>query len=327
MNDDAPKNPKNQIDVNLSALNVDLRPLAELKGVFNNVINTIGRGCGRLYAPWKQVRWAKAEKRAALARADQTIELAKKAGELAAVVAANTQQPNQQNTDIFGRALNRFTDDLQRKQTNREAMANEMILALSDKSVLQDTEQEIEMDWVDDFFQIAENIGSYEIRAFWAKLLANEVAAPGSICRQTLHVLRSISAKTAERFSHFCRLSISQDNDVFVIHPHVFAFQNIGRLDNYGVQFEDLFDFESSGLIRSAETLMVNYATEPADLELIDLGGRSAEIQWAGNQVQLIKFTVAGREIRRALPLEPLETYANILRTGWEGKLRFNWRS
>jgi hypothetical protein len=325
MSDKRNKKSKTDITANFSAVTVDFGAIAELKGVFNNLINTISRGCGRLYAPWEQVRLAKAEKRVALERADQTIEIAKKARELAAVFDVNDRHLTHPDTDTLGRAVTRFTDDLQRKQTNREAIANEMILALSGKPALQDTEREIELDWVDDFFQIAENIGNSEIRAFWAKLLANEIATPGSICRQTLHVLRSISAKTAGRFSHFCRLSISQDNDVFVIHPHVLPFQTIGPLKDYGVEYADLFDFESSGLIRSAETLMVQFAGEPGNLELIDLGGRAAEIQWAGNQVHLIKFTVAGREIRSALPLEPLEAYADILQQNWEGKLRFNW--
>jgi hypothetical protein len=314
-----------EVTANFSAVNVDLGAIGELKGVLNNLINTIGRGCGRLYAPWEQVRLAKAEKQVALERANQTIEITKKLGELGNVVLATGEQLNQSADGVFGRALTRFTDDLERKQINREAVTHDMILALAGRPPPQDTETEIELDWVDDFFQIAENIGNPEIRAFWAKLLANEVAAPGSVCRQTLHILRSISPTTAERFSHFCRLSISQDSDVFVIHPHVFAFQNIGPLNDYGVRYEDLFDFESSGLIRSAETLMVNYASEPAELECIDLGGRSAEVQWAGNQIHLLKFTVAGREIRNALPLEPLAAYAEILRKNWEGKLKFRW--
>lgn len=313
------------ITANFSAVNVDLAPIAELRGVFQNLIDTVARGCGRLYAPWEMVRLAKAEKQVALERLDQAIAISKKLGDLATTARSTGATLGPPMQDLYERAVSRFSEDLARKQFNREAIANEMIFALSHRLPVEDTDSKIDPDWLDDFFQISENIGDQDVRDYWAKLLAKEVAQPGGVCRQTLQVLRSISTSTAEKFSHFCRLSILSEGDVFVIHPHVFPWQNIGPLSEYGVSYEDLFDFESSGLIRSAETLMVNYGGDPAEPETIEIAGRSAAIQFAGNQLNLLKFTVAGREIRNTLLLEPINSYCEVLRRNWEGKLKFQW--
>jgi Protein of unknown function (DUF2806) len=319
---------KSQTDLtaNFSAVNFDLGALGELKGVLNNLINTIGRGCGRLYAPLEQARLAKVENQVALERAEHTIEMIRKLGELAKVVATTGEQLGQQGNAILERALDRFVGDLERKQANREDMARDMMLALADRPPSQDTELVIELDWVDDFFQITENIGNPDIRAFWAKLLAKEVTKPGSICRQTLHVLRIVSPKVAQKFSHFCRTSMAADNSCFFYHPHVHAFQTGGPLNEFGISFDDLLDFESSGLIRSAETLMVSHGNEEEKWYEIDLGGKLAEVKWAGIQAHSIFFTIAGRDIRNALPLEPLEEYAEALRKSYGGKLAFRWK-
>lgn len=326
MSDSTETKSKNQIDVNLSAVNVDLSPLAELEGVFNNLINTIARGCGRLYAPWERMLNAKADRVVALGNADKEIELVKKFGELVdqiSAVAAKLQQPS---SEILMRAHSRFIDDIQRKQENREAVVVEMLNSLAARPPLQDTTVNMDADWVDDFFGIAENIGNSEIRAFWGKLLANEVTSPGTTSRQTLHVLRSISSKTAQKFSHFCRVSMVSEDSCFFLHPNVHAFQTGGLLTEFGITLDDLLDFESTGLIRSAETLMVSHGSVEGKRYVIDLGGKLAEVKWAGIQAHSIFFTIAGREIRNALQLEPLQIYADALVTKYGDGLAFRWK-
>jgi hypothetical protein len=109
---------------------------------------------------------------------------------------------------------------------------------------------------------LAENISGEEVRMFLARLLAKEVSHPGAISPLTLSVLTTITPRVAKRFEHFCRLSIRDGDDVFVIHPTVFTFQNIGPLDAFGVSYNDLYELESYGLLRSAETIMFNFAKD-----------------------------------------------------------------
>jgi len=314
------------VQIKFSGVDVDLAPLAELQGVFDNLIGTVARGCGRLYRPLEKVLNAKADRKVANEKIDQEIEIYRKVSDLRSAVSLQADNGHP-SASVTERALSRFADDLERKQRNRESVVEDAILLLAEQPPARDTSDKTDLDWVDEFFLLAENIGQPEIRGFWAKILATEIAAPGSVSRQTIQVLRLVSPQTAQRFSHFCRISMRTNSGVIVIHPSVFALQNIGPLTDYGVTYDDLFDFESAGLIRSAQTMMVNYADEPEPPERVDLGGRMAEISWPGNQIQMIRFTLPGTEIRNSLPLEPMQEYADVLTKYHGGRLKFQWAS
>ena len=145
-------------------------------------------------------------------------------------------------------------------------------------------------------------------------MLASEVNGPEASSPQTLQVLAILPGDVARRFQHFCRLSIDDGKDVYVIHPSVFMFQNIGPLKEYGVSYDDLFEFDDCRLLRSAKTQMLNYAENPeASPEMVDHAGREALLNLSGKQVQLLQFTSAGKEIRRLLSLSPVPPYTQVL--------------
>jgi hypothetical protein len=145
--------------------------------------------------------------------------------------------------------------------------------------------------------------------------LAKEIYQPGSISPLTLGAITKLSPRAAKAFEHFCRLSIKHSEDVFVIHPSVFAFQNIGPLDQFGVSFDDLYELEAYGLIRSAETIMYNYTVAPdAPPDQIEYGGQPALLNFSGLQLHQLRFSRVGREIRQLLHLTPLPNYTSALR-------------
>src|SRR5262249_20323523 len=129
-------------------------------------------------------------------------------------------------------------------------------------------------EWLTQFWEIAEKISTPEIQAFYGRILARNIQAPGATSPVTLGVLSTLTPQVATRFEHFCRLSIREGSNVYVIHPATFAFQNIGPLDDYGISYDDLFEFESYGLIRSAETLMTNHVAEPSLREGVESRAR-----------------------------------------------------
>jgi hypothetical protein len=118
----------------------------------------------------------------------------------------------------------------------------------------------------------------------------------------------------AIHFEHFCRLSIRDGRNVYVIHPATFVFQNIGPLDDYGISYDDLFEFESYSLIRSAETLMTNHTADPSDeVTPVEYAGRPAGIAFDKLQLHRIMFTRAGADIRNSLHLSPISEYTQAL--------------
>jgi hypothetical protein len=118
----------------------------------------------------------------------------------------------------------------------------------------------------------------------------------------------------ATRFAHFCRLSIREGNNVYVIHPATFAFQEIGPLDAYGISYDDLFEFESYGLICSAETLLTNTTADPpGEVTPVEYAGCQAGIAFDKLQLHRVMFTRVGTDIRNSLHLSPISEYTAVL--------------
>jgi Protein of unknown function (DUF2806) len=298
--------------IEVTGMKVNLAGIEKFKGVFNNLIKTFQRGIGRWYEPTGRVRDAKADRVVANERAQTFIDLTRKAGELAELqnklgINADALQNSQ-----GARALTYLFEDVLRKQENREKVIEAVAIELKNSPPKRDADAEIEDDWLTDFWNLAENISRDEVRLFLTRLLAKEVARPGTISPLTLRVLSTLTPHVAKRFEHFCRLSIRDGNDVFVIHPSVFPFQNIGPLDDFGVTYDDLYDLESFGLLRSAETIILNFAPNLNDAA-INYAGMDAKLNFSGIQMHQLKFTRAGAELRELLPLSPIPEYTRAL--------------
>jgi hypothetical protein len=293
----------------------NLKGIGELSGVLNNLINAISRGIGRAYEPFERYLQVRADRAIVNEKAQTLIDLAKKRAELAEIEKQLADSQKLPSDNRAERAFSRLVDETFRKQANRENVAEAAILELSHSKIASDTEKKVDDDWLTKFWNIAENISQDEVRRFLAQLLAKEVSSPGTISPLTLRVLETITPGVAKRFEYFCRLSINDHDEAFVIHPNVFPFQNVGPLDMFGISYEDLYELESFGLIRSAETIMLNYATDAnRNAADVDYAGSSAQLRYSGLQLHLLKFTRAGVELRNLLSLSEIPEYTNALK-------------
>lgn len=212
------------------------------------------------------------------------------------------------------RALNYFGSKIITEQENRESIASKFLHRLSDTPPTQEANKNIDEDWLTAFWRLAESKSSEDVQELMARLLCSEVYQPGSVSPGTLQVLSVMTSDLGKAFERLSKLSIDDGESVYVIHPNVFAFQNIGPLDEYGVSYEDLFELDGARLLRSAETLRVNYSSSESDeFEEVNYAGVKAAINLAGKQVHLLQFTKTGKELRRLIALEPVEKYTEAL--------------
>jgi hypothetical protein len=295
---------------NVGNINIDLRGIGELKGVLDNLFKSVARGMGRVYDPIDRVRSAKAGRLVKIEQAQTIIDLTKKAAEL--ILLQKTLSASGSPSD---QAMSYLLMDAIPKRQNSERILEAVAAEIKEEPPTKDTIEPIEDDWLTQYWTRAEQISNEQVQRFLAKLLVKEIYQPGSISPLTLDVITTLSPQAAKAFEHFCRLSIRVNTDVFVIHPEVFAFQNIGPLDRFGVSFDDLYELEAYGLIRSAETIMYNYTEAPdAPPATVDYAGQPAQINFSGAQFHQIRFSRAGREIRQLLPLSRLPEYTEALR-------------
>lgn len=298
-------------------INIDFKGLEKvaphLEKIIDNIVKAVSRGVGTFYSPLGRVREAKADAKIDAIQAQMSTNQEKHRFDLEQLRLNHVASSNQ--STLEQRATAYLLEDAVRKQTNREKIAMVFMADLGHNIPNKDADREIEDSWLTQFWNYAENVDSEDVREFYARLLSGEVARPGSISPLTLRTLSALSREAAEHFQRLSSLSIDDGTNVFVIHPHVFAFQNIGPLDEYGVSYDNLFEIEAFGLIRSAETIMLNFGgdntAEPAP---VNYAGEAALLNLAGKQIQQLRFTRAGREIRRVLSLKPITAYTSTLK-------------
>lgn len=65
-------------------------------------------------------------------------------------------------------------------------------------------DQPVDEDWAVAFFAACEDVGNEQMQSLWAKLLAGEVAHPGTYSLRTLQVVKTLSQLDAQLFTNFC---------------------------------------------------------------------------------------------------------------------------
>jgi Protein of unknown function (DUF2806) len=208
--------------------------LIDLKGlsaVANNLINKVSKAIGVLHEPRqvKKIAKAKAEARVIDAQADEEI------------------------TDIQRRAIARRRYEDEREQENLEAIVKGAIPHLSDKG----KPEELDDDWLADFFERAKRVSDKDMQTLWAKILAGQANAPGSFRKNALQIVSLLEKEDADLFVNVCRFGfhIGDFNPaIFDLNADIYSkcglgFTQISHLDDIGlITFDNVGLFEKIGV-------------------------------------------------------------------------------
>src|SRR5207247_4111514 len=82
--------------------------------------------------------------------------------------------------------------------------------------------QEIEDDWVTNFFDKCRLISDEQMQNLWSKVLAGEANSPGKFSKRTVNLLASLDKAEAGMFQNLCSFNWILDGD-FV--PIIFNFR------------------------------------------------------------------------------------------------------
>jgi hypothetical protein len=141
------------------------------------LIEKISEAVGGYFRPYQIKRVAKAEADADIIKAEAQIEI----------------------TDLQRRALNRFVAEESKKQENIETITAKAIPQLTDSSAPQNMED----DWISNFFDKCRIVSDEEMQSLWAKVLAGEANSPGSYSKRTVNFLSSLDKSDAQLFLHY----------------------------------------------------------------------------------------------------------------------------
>jgi hypothetical protein len=197
-----------------------LANLGDLTKPATVLIEKISDAVGGVFKPYQIVRVAKAEAEAERIQAEGRIQV----------------------TDLQRRAMHRFLEEEARKQSNIESVTQKALPLLEEESRPQD----VENDWIANFFDKSRIISDGDMQKLWSKLLAGEANRPGTISKRTVNLLADLDKRDAELFTRLCDFAWVIGNSIV---PLVFDVQH-ERYNRAELYFSSLSHLETLGLIQ-----------------------------------------------------------------------------
>ncbi len=172
------------------------------------------------------------------------------------------------------------------------------------------SEEPVDEDWTNRFFNYAENISNEEMQEIWARILAGEIKQPKSYSLRTLDVLRNLSTDEAAIFMKFAKIAVTS-SDTSSKTTFILSFKKHKLLEEkYGLNHSDRLLLEELGLITA------NYSAFKM-METKDKTGRSSftvgELivvqdklpNKPMHQLEVLIFTKIGRQLLNLVNITP----------------------
>jgi hypothetical protein len=271
---------------------VNLGNVGDLFKPVDTLIKKIASGAGVLYEPRRIREKAKAE-----ADAKKILAL----GEIDV-------------DELKQRAVQRFVREELRKQDNMESIISEAIPAVREDAKPQDVED----DWIANFFDKCRLISDEEMQALWAKILAGQANAPGTFSKKTVNLVANLDKSDAQAFTTLCGFAISfrEHRLPLIYDPHHPIYTG------NGISYFMLSNLESIGLLKLADSPvfvednfgrkgLVSYYDQKMALEL-------PEKEPYRLNLGTLLLTESGFEIASVCGGRPVDGFVDYLKERWK---------
>nr|WP_306458270.1 DUF2806 domain-containing protein [Pseudomonas viridiflava] len=217
---------------------------------------------------------------------------------------------------VTSRALERVTHQEIRRQNNIDDIVRGAAGCLPPEV----SSEEVDEDWIVNFFNLGQDIGNPQMQKIWSRLLAGEVAKPGSFESRTVQAVKSLSVDDAKLFTTLCGFSFVTDGGDRVLPLLSHAFFQYIRSNGLNTSAET--HLKSIGLMHS--DVIWYPAREPTKKIYLDYfsdtycarssDGDERETMQA---VEAFPFTKIGVELAGIAGGQPSKKYINhLLETG-----------
>lgn len=232
-----------------------------------------------------------------------------KAGAEAEVIEAQAQI---KITQLQRRALKRFVSEEARKQYNIERIIEKAIPQLSESS----SPQDIEDDWISNFFDKCRIISDEEMQSLWGKVLAGEANSPGTFSKRTVNLLGSLDKRDAQLFTTLCGFAwvvgeiapLIYDAHLPIYAEREINFDTLSHLDDIGLaSFEPLAGFVR---IKLPQSIIVSYHGVPLTIEFNNPENNKIEIG-------KVTLTQAGTQLVSVCGAKPVDGFYDYVVEKW----------
>ena len=254
------------------------------------LIEKISDAVGGVFKPYQIVRVAKADAEAGRIQAESQILV----------------------THLHRRAMHRFLEEEAKKQSNIEAITQNALPLLEDKS----TPQNVADDWITNFFDKSRIVSDGEMQRLWSRVLAGEANAPGAFAKRTVNLLADLDKEDAVLFAQLCGFGwmignvypLMFDVQASIYNDKAINFNTLSHLDSLGlIQFNHISGFKRLRLPKSATVL---YYGQPITLAFPNDVDNELEI---GN----VLLTRAGQQLAKVCESKPVDGFFQYVKEKW----------
>lgn len=259
----------------------DLGPYSE---PIVKLLDVVSKAVGGMAAPKQILRIAEAEAEATLIQAEA----------------------NEEAEDIRYRASRRREAQELRRQENIDLILAKAASVLPSKV----SSEPVDEDWVHSFFNACQDIGNEEMQLLWARILAGEVAKPGSFSLKSIETVRLLRQSDAAAFQLFCRyLWDTADGPAHYVSPKI-----EDHLEQQGFGYIHYVRLAVAGLTPSEDTITMKL--EP-DSDVVSYFGMSYRLSNHNKYLRVRILTDAGLELRSLCTPEPDPIYRDLVIEDW----------
>ncbi len=145
--------------------------------------------------------------------------------------------------DIEDRAEERVRRQEAKRQENLEAITAQAAREIPESV----SDQPVDEDWVAQFLNNCQDISNKQMQLLWARLLAGEVAKPGSFSLRAMTFVRTLSKADADLFTRFCSMVWQIGGALNALTPDI---KKLRSLPGIQLEFTDFVRLDALGLIR-----------------------------------------------------------------------------
>jgi hypothetical protein len=254
---------------------------------------------------------------AAIARPMQIVRIAKAEVEAEKIYAIGQTEVEK----IQRRALTRFIAEETKKQHNMESIVTKALPDVSDTA----KPENIEDDWIANFFDKCRLISDDDMQKLWARILAGEANTPGKFSKRTVGLLASMDKSDATKFTKVCDFVCKIEAEIV---PVIFDF-SIPIYSQLGLSYALLSHLDTIGLIRfdqtpkhffSVDELSQHTVVRYFDQEIFIMFPSSPTNPppskhelWVGQVI----FTDAGQQLANICDAKPVTGFVEFLKERW----------
>jgi hypothetical protein len=224
--------------------------------------------------------------------------------------------------EVEARAVERLRKREGRRQQNIESITVKALKALPPPEQI--SKEPVSEDWTSRFFEESQDISDEEMQQLWARIMAGEVAQPGSFAPRTLSVVRDLTKNDAALFTKLCRfvwhipgvgfLPVIHDADAPEVLGAGLSFSALTHLTSIGlIEFNSLTGF---GLKTNIKEITISYCGEGHQLQ--SEGGQERRFQ-----IGKALFTAVGSELLKIANAKGGDEYKKAALDHWH---REQWK-